>query len=81
MSCILRKIETVYIISKNTSFIVGYKFFGIESGIYAPLFSPPSQHFTIVFNAFVMMTVFNEINCRKVHGERNVFQVSCSKKC
>ena len=47
---------------------------GIDSGIGAPLFAPPSQHFTIVFNAFVMMTLFNEINSRKVHGERNVFK-------
>ena len=31
--------------------------------------------FTIVFNAFVMMTLFNEFNSRKVHGERNVFKV------
>lgn len=27
---------------------------------------------------FVMMTLFNEINARKVHGERNVFKVSFS---
>ncbi|CAB3406529.1 unnamed protein product [Caenorhabditis bovis] len=54
-------------------FFYGPQMFGIQSGLYAPLFAPPSQHFTIVFNAFVMMTVFNEINARKVHGERNVF--------
>uniref|UniRef100_A0A915CXU0 Cation-transporting P-type ATPase C-terminal domain-containing protein n=1 Tax=Ditylenchus dipsaci TaxID=166011 RepID=A0A915CXU0_9BILA len=42
--------------------------------MYAPLFAPPTQHFTIVFNTFVMMTLFNEINSRKVHGERNVFK-------
>ncbi|CAF1188668.1 unnamed protein product [Didymodactylos carnosus] len=34
----------------------------------------PSEQFTIVFNAFVLMTFFNEINCRKLHGERNVFE-------
>ncbi|CAF0899609.1 unnamed protein product [Didymodactylos carnosus] len=33
----------------------------------------PSEQFTVVFNAFVLMTLFNEINCRKLHGERNVF--------
>ncbi len=32
-----------------------------------------SQHFTLIFNAFVMMTLFNEINARKINGERNVF--------
>ncbi|VDL86775.1 unnamed protein product [Nippostrongylus brasiliensis] len=58
-----------------TIFYYGDRIFGIRSGLYAPLFAPPSQHFTIVFNAFVMMTLFNEINARKVHGERNVFKV------
>ena len=33
-----------------------------------------SQHFTVVFNAFIMMTLFNEINARKINGERNVFR-------
>lgn len=33
-----------------------------------------SQHFTVVFNAFIMMTLFNEINARKISGERNVFK-------
>uniref|UniRef100_A0A0A9W7X9 Calcium-transporting ATPase n=1 Tax=Lygus hesperus TaxID=30085 RepID=A0A0A9W7X9_LYGHE len=32
----------------------------------------PTQHFTIIFNTFVMMTLFNEINARKLHGQRNV---------
>jgi P-type Ca2+ transporter type 2B len=36
--------------------------------------SGPTQHFTIIFNAFVMMTLFNEVNARKIHGERNVFE-------
>ncbi|VDM94842.1 unnamed protein product [Thelazia callipaeda] len=51
----------------------GERFFEIESGRWAPLHSPPSEHFTIVFNTFVMMTLFNEINARKIHGERNIF--------
>jgi len=42
--------------------------------MYAPLNAPPSQHFTIIFNAFVMMTLFNELNSRKIHGERNIFE-------
>jgi Ca2+ transporting ATPase len=52
----------------------GERFFGIDSGRWAELHSPPSEHFTIVFNTFVMMTLFNEINARKIHGERNIFQ-------
>jgi len=51
----------------------GEKMFDIDSGRYADLRAPPSEHFTIVFNAFVMMTLFNEINARKIHGQRNVF--------
>ncbi|XP_055000223.1 plasma membrane calcium-transporting ATPase 4 isoform X1 [Sorex araneus] len=51
----------------------GEKFFDIDSGRKAPLNSPPSQHYTIIFNAFVLMQLFNEINSRKIHGERNVF--------
>ena len=31
-------------------------------------------HFTIIFNVFVFMTLFNEINGRKIHGETNVFE-------
>ncbi|KAK1346358.1 LOW QUALITY PROTEIN: hypothetical protein QTO34_000212 [Cnephaeus nilssonii] len=33
----------------------------------------PLEHYTIIFNTFVMMQLFNEINARKIHGERNVF--------
>jgi Ca2+ transporting ATPase len=33
----------------------------------------PTQHFTVIFNTFVLMTLFNEFNCRKIHGQRNVF--------
>lgn len=35
---------------------------------------PPTEHFTIIFNSFVMMTLFNEFNARKINGERNVFK-------
>jgi len=45
----------------------------IDSGRYADINDPPSQHFTIIFNTFVMMTLFNEINARKIHGQRNIF--------
>ncbi|VDO77329.1 unnamed protein product [Schistosoma margrebowiei] len=33
----------------------------------------PTEHFTVIFNSFVMMTLFNEINARKIHGQRNIF--------
>nr|XP_034962102.1 plasma membrane calcium-transporting ATPase 2 isoform X3 [Zootoca vivipara] len=56
-----------------TLLFVGEKMFEIDSGRNAPLHSPPSEHYTIIFNTFVMMQLFNEINARKIHGERNVF--------
>jgi Ca2+ transporting ATPase len=33
----------------------------------------PSEHYTFIFNVFVMMQLVNEINCRKLFGEINVF--------
>uniref|UniRef100_A0AAY4E055 Calcium-transporting ATPase n=1 Tax=Denticeps clupeoides TaxID=299321 RepID=A0AAY4E055_9TELE len=57
-----------------TLLFAGEKFFDIDSGRNTPLHSPPSEHYTIVFNVFVMMQLFNEINARKIHGERNVFE-------
>ncbi|MBN3296876.1 AT2B4 ATPase, partial [Amia calva] len=57
-----------------TLLFVGEKIFDIDSGRNAPLHSPPSEHYTIIFNTFVLMQLFNEINARKIHGERNVFE-------
>ncbi|XP_060926452.1 plasma membrane calcium-transporting ATPase 1-like [Limanda limanda] len=57
-----------------TLLFAGEKIFDIDSGRNTPLHSPPSEHYTIVFNVFVMMQLFNEINARKIHGERNVFE-------
>ena len=32
-----------------------------------------TQHYTMVFNVFVLMQIFNEVNSRKIHNELNVF--------
>ncbi|KAL1460917.1 hypothetical protein WDU94_012853 [Cyamophila willieti] len=53
---------------------IGAQLLDIPSGRDAPYNSPPTQHFTIIFNTFVLMTLFNEINCRKINGERNVYK-------
>lgn len=53
---------------------VGDYILDIESGRGQDLTAGPTQHFTIIFNTFVMMTLFNEINARKIHGQRNVFE-------
>eukprot|EP00927_Polykrikos_kofoidii_P083402 TRINITY_DN8529_c0_g1_i1.p1 TRINITY_DN8529_c0_g1~~TRINITY_DN8529_c0_g1_i1.p1 ORF type:complete len:1280 (-),score=209.37 TRINITY_DN8529_c0_g1_i1:84-3878(-) len=47
--------------------------FNIESGIGRGRNEDPTQHLTMIFNAFVMMQLFNWINCRKVNHEINVF--------
>ncbi|XP_072242577.1 plasma membrane calcium-transporting ATPase 1-like [Leuresthes tenuis] len=57
-----------------TLLFVGEKIFDIDCGRNAPLHAPPSEHYTIVFNTFVLMQIFNELNARKIHGERNVFE-------
>lgn len=53
---------------------VGEKLLDIENGRDAELGSAPTTHFTMIFNAFVMMTLFNEFNARKIHGQRNIFE-------
>ncbi|XP_037946981.1 plasma membrane calcium-transporting ATPase 2 isoform X4 [Teleopsis dalmanni] len=53
---------------------VGDWILDIESGRGQDLGAGPTQHFTIIFNTFVMMTLFNEINARKIHGQRNVIE-------
>ncbi|KAF0714036.1 hypothetical protein As57867_004078, partial [Aphanomyces stellatus] len=34
----------------------------------------PSVHYTIIFNVFVFLQLFNEINARRIHDELNVFE-------
>ncbi|XP_059609744.1 plasma membrane calcium-transporting ATPase 2 isoform X1 [Phlebotomus argentipes] len=53
---------------------IGDKLLDIESGRGQELGAGPTQHFTVIFNSFVMMTLFNEFNARKIHGQRNVFE-------
>lgn len=43
-----------------------YKRFANELG--------PSRHYTLVFNTFVFLQVFNFLNCRKIQDEINVFR-------
>lgn len=52
----------------------GSDLFEIEDGRGGRLHAAPTQHFTIIFNTFVMMTLCNEINARKIHGQRNIFE-------
>ena len=44
-----------------------------DDGLYDGYIGENSEHYTMIFNAFVWMQLFNEINCRHLHGESNVF--------
>ena len=57
----------------------GHILFDIEYGFKGG-HGAPTHHLTIMFNTFVLMQVFNEINARMVHGERNVFAGIFSNK-
>lgn len=54
---------------------LGELWFDIDSGRDSvhDVFAPATQHFTIIFNTFVFMQIFNEFNARRIHGEQNVF--------
>lgn len=52
----------------------GHEFFDIEFGFDPKTRCKPTSHSAIIFNTFVLMQLFNEINSRMVHGERNVFK-------
>ena len=51
----------------------GPQLFDIDKGSLEDVFAEPTQHFTLIFNTFVFMQIFNEVNARRVHGEQNVF--------
>jgi len=58
----------------------GYEWFDVEQGNRiekddkeTDYYGVPSTHYTIIFNSFVLLQLFNEINCRMLNGERNVF--------
>lgn len=55
-------------------FLLGPRIYNIDDGRPVDNTFQPSEHFTMIFNTFVLMTLFNEINCRKIHGEKNVFR-------
>jgi Ca2+ transporting ATPase len=49
----------------------GARWFGITPGYST---NENTTHFTLIFNSFVWMQLFNEINCRNLKGEHNVFR-------
>ncbi|RHY28510.1 hypothetical protein DYB32_005927, partial [Aphanomyces invadans] len=60
-----------------TMTFAGDKIFGIESGrkYDRPAGATgPTVHYTMIFNTFVFLQLFNEINARRIHDELNVFE-------
>lgn len=49
----------------------GHEIFDVPEGSQVK-HGTPSVHYTLVFNTFVFMQLFNEINSRKIHDEWNV---------
>ena len=70
-------ISIIYLLAKF-DLIIGPMFIEMDSqpGSWCECLSriEPKQHLTLVFNSFVVMTLCNEINSRKIHAERNVFE-------
>jgi Ca2+ transporting ATPase len=48
--------------------------FDIEDGTKADYDGRPTEHLTLVFNTFVWMTLFNQLNARRIDGSLNVFR-------
>jgi len=46
----------------------------IESGLGGGHGAPATQHYSIIFNAFVLMQLVNQLNMRKLHHELNPFK-------
>ena len=52
----------------------GARLFNIDEGTGRGLRDDSTEHFTMLFNVFVIFQIFNEVNARKIHGEKNVFK-------
>jgi Ca2+ transporting ATPase len=59
---------------------LGNDIFGVPSSINMGKWDPSkAEHYTIFFNTFVFMQIFNEINCRKLKSdEYNIFKGFCN---
>merc|ERR1712029_911789 len=54
---------------------VGPQVWDFEPGHYVEkTYGKNSEHYTFIFNTFVWMQIFNEVNSRSLNGECNVFR-------
>ncbi|ESO05223.1 hypothetical protein HELRODRAFT_191416 [Helobdella robusta] len=51
----------------------GYRWVGVDAGFSSSSYGRANIHYTFLFNTLVLMTLFNEINCRKIDTSFNVF--------
>ena len=51
----------------------GDRFLDVDSGRDDEYLSAPTQHYTFIFNVLVLMTLFNEVNARRIDSSANVF--------
>mmetsp|Transcript_5600 Transcript_5600/g.8116 ORF Transcript_5600/g.8116 Transcript_5600/m.8116 type:complete len:1155 (-) Transcript_5600:179-3643(-) len=66
--------STYQIIVVMTLFFSGPELLDLPPGHEVEATGKNSKHYTFIFNTFVWMQLFNEVNCRKLKGEFNVFQ-------
>ena len=52
----------------------GYKLFNLPIGSVLGGGHDPTKQYTLVFNLFVCMELFNEINSRRINNEMNIFE-------
>ena len=57
----------------NIILFAGPDIFGYESGAGQGVAAPPSEHYTCIFNSFVLIQLCNQINSRKLHHEWKLF--------
>ncbi|XP_033104420.1 plasma membrane calcium-transporting ATPase 3-like isoform X2 [Anneissia japonica] len=52
----------------------GAELFDIDDGLLRSPSAFPTQHMTMVFNVFMLMQIFNQLNERKVHGQQQIYK-------
>jgi len=52
---------------------LGPEIFGYENGSNLGEEAAPTEHYTSIFNCFVIMQLFNQFNSRKIHHEVKIF--------
>ena len=52
----------------------GHKMFNLPVGLKLGYGHTPTEHYTMVFNIFVCLELFNEFNSRRINDEVNVFE-------